>query len=138
MSHVVSIRLKDDQMERLRRMARRLGRTPSETSVMMLEESLRASEFAFIEFRDTSVGRQAYIKSTRVAVWMVVDIVRNNDGDLEAAARYLDWPVIRIQAAMNYAGAFSEEIEYAIADATVTFEELKRRIPNLEHAFRDA
>ncbi len=44
MSKVVSMRLEDDQMERLKRAARQLGRTPAETASLLLEESLRERE----------------------------------------------------------------------------------------------
>jgi predicted DNA-binding protein len=57
MSKVVSIRLKDEQYERLRKLARRLDRTPSETVVRVLEEGLREREFPYIVFKDTAVGR---------------------------------------------------------------------------------
>jgi hypothetical protein len=59
-SKVVSLRLRDDQVERLQRTARYLGRSPTETAALLLEESLREREFAGIEFRDSPVGRQAF------------------------------------------------------------------------------
>ncbi len=62
------MRLQDNQIERLQWMARRLGRTPSETSALLVEESLRQGEFGHIEFRDSLIGRQAYIKGSSLAV----------------------------------------------------------------------
>ena len=53
---VVSMRMEESQEERLEKMARRLGRSPSETSALLVEEGLRRSEFAFVDFRDTPVG----------------------------------------------------------------------------------
>ena len=69
MSKVVSMRLKDEQVDRLERAARRLGRSPSEAAALLLEEALRQRDFALIEFRDSPVGRQAYVHGTRLAVW---------------------------------------------------------------------
>jgi uncharacterized protein (DUF433 family) len=132
MSKVVSLRLKDQQMERLQRAARQMGRTPSATAALLLEEALREREFAYIEFRDTIVGRQPYIRGTRLAVWQVVSLVRNFDGDVDATASYLDISKVAVQAALGYAEAFSQEVEDAIADAHPTLEELKRILPNLE------
>jgi uncharacterized protein (DUF433 family) len=132
MSKVVSLRLKDQQMERLQRAARQMGRTPSATAALLLEEALREREFAYIEFRDTVVGRQPYIRGTRLAIWQVVSLARNFDGDVDATASYLDIPKVAVQAALGYAAAFSQEIEDTIADAHPTLEELKRILPNLE------
>jgi len=116
MSQVISIRLRDAQSERLGRLARRLGRSTGETGALLIEEALRMSEYAFIDFRDSVVGRQAYIQGSSLAVWEVVMIVRAYDGDVESAAKHLQWPVQRIQAAVNYAAAYSDEIDTAIAD----------------------
>jgi uncharacterized protein (DUF433 family) len=137
MSKVVSLRLKDQQMERLERAARRLGRTPSETAALLLEESLREREFAFIEFRDSFVGRQAYIKGTRITVWQLVDIARSF-GDVGETAANLEIPAVAVSAALAYAAAYPEEIESAIADNSPSIDELKRLIPNLHIRTVDA
>lgn len=132
MSHVVSMRLRDDQMERLRRLARRMGRTPSETSALLLEESLREAEFAFIEFRDSPAGRQAYVTGSGLAVWEVVMVARSYNGDVARTAAHLVWPPVKVRAALNYAEAFPEEITAALEDNDKGFEELKRLLPNIE------
>jgi predicted DNA-binding protein len=49
MSQVVSTRLPDHTAERLKRFARQLGKTPSETSAILIEESLRES-FPILNF----------------------------------------------------------------------------------------
>src|SRR5436305_881728 len=116
MSQVVSMRLQDSQIQRLRRMARRLGRTPSETCTLLVEEALRRSEFAFLDFRDSPVGRQAYIQGTRVAVWQIVQAARSYGMDGARTAEHFRWPAARVQAALNYAAAYPDEIEAAIHD----------------------
>ncbi len=132
MSKVVSLRLKDDQVERLERAARRMGRPPSSAAIVLLEEALRMRDFPFIEFRDTIVGRQAYIKGTRLQVWMVKLIANDLDGEAEKVAAYLEVPAMEIQAALRYAEAFHKEIDAAIADNDRGPEELKKLLPNLE------
>jgi hypothetical protein len=132
MSKVVSMRLKDEQIAQLDRLARRERRTRSEMAALLLDETLRVSQFAFIEFKDTAAGREAFIKGTRLKVWQVVSLVRDFDGDVAKAAAHLEKPEIWFKAAMNYAEAFPEEIEAAIADNHPSFEELKRLLPNLE------
>jgi uncharacterized protein (DUF433 family) len=129
-SVVISMRLPADSGARLKRMATRHGWTPSDTSARLVEEGLRRSEFAFVDFRDSAAGRQAYIQGSTLAVWEVVQLVRAYKGNVAAVAKHLQWLEARIQAAVNYAEAFSEEIEQAISENRATdFRALKRMLP---------
>ena len=133
MSRVLSLRLRDTQMERLGRLARRLGRTPSETGALLLEEALRMAEFGHITFRNSPVGRQAYVLGTSLAVWEVVMVARWHAGDAQRTATYLRWPLVRVQAALQYAAAYPDELEAAIADnEAYDFETAKRMLPQAE------
>lgn len=132
MSKVISLRLKDDQYNRLQRAARRLGRTPSESAVTMLEEALRQREFAFVEFRDSPVGRQAYLQGTRLAVWQVESLARDYGRNLKQMANNLAIPVERLAAALNYAAVYPAEVEAAISDNDLTPETIRQLVPNLE------
>lgn len=133
MSNVLSMRLKEGQMERLRRIARQLGRTPSEAGARLLEEGLRRNDFAFIDFRDSPVGRQAYVHGSSLAVWEVVMVARCYDLDPERTAEHLSWTVPRARAALNYAAAFPEEIEAALRDHDARdFAGLSRLLPQAE------
>lgn len=132
MSKVVSLRLKDDQIERLGRAARQLGRTPSETAALLLEESLRQREFPFIEFRDTVVGRQAYLKGTRLAAWQLARLAQLYEGDLARFAADFEIPSVALAGAMEYADAYSSEMEAAIEDDAYAAAHLSELIPNLE------
>jgi uncharacterized protein (DUF433 family) len=130
MSQVVSLRLQDQQAKRLKRYARRVGRTPSEAGRLLLDQALRQTEFPYIEFRDSSVGRQAYIQGRRSAVWMVMMIAGQYRNDVKKTARHFQWPAEWVQAAFNYAQAFPNEIRDAIEDnESVTPEDLKRMLP---------
>ncbi len=132
MSKVLSMRLREDQMARLQRIARRMNRTPSETAALLLEESLREAEFAYIEFRDSAVGRQAYVKGIGMTVWEVVMVARWHNNDAAQTAALLEWPLVKIQAALNYAAAYPEEIQAALDDNDKGFEDLKRILPNIQ------
>lgn len=132
MSHVVSMRLRDDQIERLRRQARRLGRTPSETAALLVEEALRMAEFAYIEFRNSPAGRQAYVTDSSLAVWEVVMVAQAYGGDVAQTAAHLRWPQVKVQAALNYAEAYPDEIDVALADNDKGYDELKHMLPGLE------
>ena len=71
-SIVVSMRLPAETGRRLKRMALRHGWTASDASARLVEEGLRRSEFAFIDFRDSIVGRQAFLQGSSLAVWEVM------------------------------------------------------------------
>jgi uncharacterized protein (DUF433 family) len=129
-STVISMRLPVESGQRLKRMARRHGWTASDASARLVEEGLRRSEFAFIDFRDSAAGRQACIQGSTLAVWEIVLLIRNYRGDAEAVARHLKWPRAKVQAAVHYAEVFAEEIDEAIADNdAIDFEALKRMLP---------
>ncbi|MGO9336942.1 MAG: hypothetical protein ACLPY1_05475 [Terracidiphilus sp.] len=129
-STVISMRLPSESSQRLRRMARRHGWTASDASARLVEEGLRRSEFAFIDFRDSAAGRQACIQGSTLAVWEIVLLVRSHAGDAKAVAKHLDWPPTKIQAAIHYAEAFAEEINEEIADNdSMDFAALKRMLP---------
>ena len=57
MSKAFSLRLKDRPAESLQRVARRMGRTPTESAQILLDEKLRECEFAFIDQPTTKAQR---------------------------------------------------------------------------------
>ena len=135
-SMVISMRLPLESGKRLKRMANRHGWTPSDASARLVEEGLRRSEFAFIDFRDSPAGRQAYIQGSTLAVWEVMLLVRSYKTDTSAVARHLRWPAVRVHAAVNYAGAFPEEIEAVMAENDSTnFGVLKHMLPQAAEFF---
>ncbi len=129
-SVVVSMRLSAETWTRLKRIAHRHGWTPSDASARLVEEGLRRSEFAFIDFRDSAAGRQAYVLGSTLAVWEMALLVRGYKSDVAAVAKHLRWPEAKVQAAVHYAEAFPEEIEGALSENTAAdFEALKRMLP---------
>lgn len=127
---VISMRLPAESGTRLKRMANRHGWTPSDASARLVEGGLRRSEFALVDFRDSPAGRQAYIQGSTLAVWEVLLLVRSYKAGVSAVARHLKWPEAKVQAAVNYAKAFPEEIEGALSENAATdFEALKRMLP---------
>ena len=139
-SMVISMRLPAASGKRLKRMANRHGWTPSDASARLVEEGLRRSEFAFIDFRDSAAGRQACLQGSTLAVWEVMLLVDHYRNDVPAVARHLQWPEVKVQAAANYAAAFPEEIDEAMAEnETTDFESLKRMLPQAtEFVFKRA
>lgn len=129
-SIVISMRLPAESGNRLKRMANQRGWTASDASARLVEEGLRRVEFAFIDFRDSAAGRQAYIQGSTLAVWEVLLLIRSYKGSVPSVAKHLQWPEHKVQAAANYAKAFAEEIESALAEnSAVNFEALRRMAP---------
>jgi hypothetical protein len=132
-STVISMRLPEASAVRLKRMAARHGWTASDASARLVEEGLRRTEFAFIDFRDSAAGRQTYIQGSSLAVWEVMMLVRSYKGDLKKVAKHLEWPLLKVQAAANYAEAFPKEIGDALAENdAMDFASLKRMLPQIE------
>lgn len=133
MSRVLSLRLQEGQWERLGRLARRQGRSPGESAARLIEEGLRAVEFAGIGFRDSLSGRQACVLGTSLAVWEVALVARAYGGDAARTAAHLAWPEARVRAALHYAAAYPDEIDAAIADnAAYTSTAVARLLPHLD------
>src|SRR2546428_11743459 len=95
-SIVLSMRLPVESGKRLKRMASRHGWTPSDASARLVEEGLRRSEFAFIDFRDSPAGRQAYMQGSTLAVWEVMLLVRSYEADASAGGPHLRWREAKI------------------------------------------
>ena len=129
-SMVVSMRLPLESSRRLKRMAKRHGWIPSDASARLVEEGLRRSEFAFIDFRDSPAGRNAYVQGSTLAVWEIMLLLRSYKDDVAAVARHLKWPEAKVRAAVHYAQAFAGEIEEAISENdAIDLEALKRMLP---------
>jgi hypothetical protein len=96
-------------------------------------EELREAEFAFVKFRDSSVGCQAYIKGSRLAVCEVAMVAQDDALDAAKTAEHLEWPAFKVHAALNDAAAFPDDINDAIADNDACdFESLRRLLPRSE------
>jgi hypothetical protein len=131
-SSVVSLRLPKASETRLRAVARRHGWTASEAGARLVEEGLRRQEFAFLDFRDSPVGRQAYLQGSTLAVWEVKLLLDDHAQNAAAVAKHLQWPWEKVRAAAAYAAAFPEEIAAAIADNQASPAALARLLPQLQ------
>lgn len=129
-SIVLSMRLPVESGRRLKRIANRHGWTASDASARLVEEGLRRSEFAFLDFRDSTAGRQAYIQGSTLAVWEVLLLLRSYKGNIGGVAKHLKWPETKVRAALSYAEAFPEEVNEALEENdSIDFAALKRMLP---------
>jgi len=132
---VISLRLKENQQTRLQRLANRRGRKPSEIAAQLLDEGLRMADYPYIEFRDSIVGRQAYVSGSTMAVWEVAMVARSHEASerVMRTAQHLRWPETRVHAVLRYAEDFPEEIAAALDDNDAyDFERVSRELPGIK------
>ena len=127
-SATLGVRMPKSTCETIRRISASRGRTPSDLLAEYAEEISSMHRFCHIEFRDTPLGRMAYVEGTRSSVWLVCDLVRQNRGDVRRTAKIHEWPETRVRAAVNYAKAYHEEIEPLIERARSMSEETLRQL----------
>ena len=133
MSQVVNTILSEETVERLQRFARRLGKTASETGSLLIEESLREQEFPYIEFHNSGLGRQAFLKNSSLAVWEVIEIAQNYQMNQQKTAEHFHRTLEWTRCAFLYYEAFPQEVELAVADAqAINQKTLERLLPQLE------
>src|SRR3954462_10353458 len=111
MARPVSIRLPLGTLERLDARAAHAQVPPRTLAQRYVEEGLRMDEHPLVRFVDGPAGRRARLVGTGSDVWKAIATVRDNDGDVAAAARYLELPLGLLQAAVAYYGAHREEID---------------------------
>ena len=124
----LGVRMPRATCDLIRQVSASRGRTPSDLLAEYAEEIARMHRFCHIEFRDTPLGRMAYVAGTRSAVWLVCDLVRQNRGDVHRTARLHQWPETWVRAALNYAKAYAHEIEPLIERAHAMTDETLRQL----------
>jgi uncharacterized protein (DUF433 family) len=123
MSKVVSMRLKDEQFERLSRVARKFSKKPSETAAQLLEEAMRREEFPFVDIRGTTAGREAFVGGSRLRVYHVA--IRAREGESAAEiAESLGFLESQISGAIAYAERYADEMDATIAEGEAAFDRL--------------
>lgn len=111
MAQPLSLRLPQATLERLGARARSRRVAPRTLAQRYVEEGLRTDEHPLIRFVDGPAGRRARLQGTGLDVWEAVSVVRDNDGNEQAAAEYLQIPLGLVQAAVAYYGAYRDEID---------------------------
>ena len=134
MTQILSLRVPDQMLDRLDKYVKKIGKgmTRTQAGIILLEESLRESEFAFIEYRDSPIGRQPYMKGSGLAIWEVIMIAKSYDMDAERMSKDYPYPVENIKGAFSFYEAFREETDQAIEGNNIGYEGLKRLLPNLQ------
>lgn len=124
----LGVRLPEATCRMIRQISASRGRTPSDLLAEYTEEIARKQQFCHIEFRETPLGRMAYMEGTRSAVWLIRDLARQNKDDIPRTAKLHGWPESRVRAAVNYADAYPDEIEALIERANSVTETTLRQL----------
>lgn len=93
------------------------------------------TEHAGIVVRSGPAGPRAGLAGHRLDVWQVVETVRNEGGDVEAAAAYLDVTPGLVGAALGYYRDHAAEIDAQTAENARLAEEAhaaRQRRPDLD------
>jgi hypothetical protein len=129
----VSVRLTAREKSALDADARMKGIPSGTAAAAYIAEGVRRSRFSAIEFRDGQPGRVAYLAGSRWPVWMIVELVRELDGDLAQAVKLIRKPAALVRMALAYADAYPQEIKDSSAlSARRDYAGMKQEIPDLE------
>jgi hypothetical protein len=129
----ISLRIKAEVKRELEQIARRFGTTAATLGADYLTQGVRTSAHPSIEFRQTPIGRMAYVRGVRLPVWLALDTIEECKGEVSKAARLLSLPVLLLNSAIAYAKAFPEEIAADREAGHASLDDLERLVPN--HSF---
>lgn len=106
-----SLRLPAASLDTLDRLAAERGQSANALAARLIEEGLRTERHPLVAFREEAAGRRPALLGTRLDVWRVVDVVRENGGSVTDAAEYLAQPEIKIRAALRYYADYPAEVD---------------------------
>ncbi|HUG13481.1 MAG TPA: hypothetical protein VMM78_00570 [Thermomicrobiales bacterium] len=129
MSDALTVEVDGDRLERLYEAASAMRQSPRDAALTLVEEGLRMREFPAVEFRDTALGRQAYLRGERLAVWQIVIVARSYDDDIDLIAEHFGIPADSITSALDYAAHYEGDITADIAGIDAAGERLASTLP---------
>ena len=101
----------------------------------ILEEARRREDFPAVEFRDTRLGRVAFVQGTRVQVGFVYGQTLGDSAvNAEKLAESFAWPRWKAAGVLVYLQEFAEECRQEWEDLSSSeVHALKRVLPDMEH-----
>lgn len=125
----ISIKMDDERLQRLRRWADEANQSPDDAADTLVEEGLRMREFPGVHFRDTGIGRQAFVPGLRLPMYFLAELAREVDDDLAAIAEYYGISTDTVAISLDYIRAFPDEIARDIAGHDAAEEQLLATLP---------
>ena len=133
MSEAVHLELAPDDAARLERLACQWGQSPAAAAALLIGKRLDQEEFPWLEFRDTVVGRQAFVRATGAAVWEVVFIAQSYGMDPRGAAEHFEWTEHLVRSVLTYAERHASEITPLVDDVrSIAADEPEHRMRGLQ------
>ena len=129
-SVTLSIRVPEDMRNWLERFAKARGSVGG-TAARLLEEVRRKEDFPSVDFRDTPLGRVAFVQGTRVQMALACRLAREWKFAPAKLSKHYGWPLWMSESAVGYMREYAEEIardEKDLLDATA----LRKKLPRLE------
>jgi hypothetical protein len=129
----ISVRLTVLEKGNLDADARMKGIPAGTAAAVYISEGVRRSQFPAVEFRNGSPGRVAFLVGSRWPVWMIVQLVKELNGDIEVASAKIRKPAALVKMALAYAEAYPLEIKDCLElHAHRDFAGMKKILPGLE------
>ena len=110
----VSFRFDPITVRRLKDHAADAGSGQTALAERYIEEGIRQDEHPLIYFREGAAGRRPALLGSRFDVAEAITTIRQNDGSIEEAASYLEFPVEQLEAAARYYGEYTDEVDKLI------------------------
>jgi hypothetical protein len=134
MTTTLSIRVPVETRRWLERFAKRRG-SAGMAATRILEEARRREDFPAVEFRDTHLGRVAYVQGTRVQVGFVYgQLLRDSSIGAEKLGESFAWPRWKAAGVLAYLQEYADECREEWEDLLAADERaLKRGLPQLEY-----
>jgi hypothetical protein len=131
-STTLSIRVPVETKRWLERQARGLG-SAGAVVARLIEESRKMESFRGIEFRDTTYGRTAFIRDTRVPVFLFFLTARDESFDTKKLMKHFNWPLWKVESTIAYIRAYTKDIEQEADEFKhIDFNDLKTLLPSVE------
>ena len=129
----MSLRLSEETVKEIDRLARERGEDFSATAKNLLEEAIKMRRCPGIVFAPGVSGRRARVAGTGIEVWEVVAQYNSSDRDRTRLREAFHWLAPgQIRAALGYYAAYPAEIDALIArNEQWTEETLEKRHPAL-------
>jgi hypothetical protein len=130
----LSIRVPQPTRRWLEQFAKRRG-SAGMAATRILEEARRREEFPAVEFRDTPLGRVAYVQGTRVQVAFVYgQLARDPSLEAQPLAESFVWPLWKARGALAYLREFEAECRQEWEDLEASERTALRRVlPQMEN-----
>lgn len=129
----LSVRVTEKMRGWLERFAKARGSTGG-AAARLLEEARRKEDFPAVQFRDTPLGRVAYVQGTRIQMALALRLATEMKFDPDKLARHYGWPLWKAESAVGYMGEFAAELasdEAALLEEAGC-DELQKKLPRLE------